>query len=101
MDLRSVLTNIDAQTAQAFVAAARHVIDALLIEGERVRQTQTPEARDYNQAGLPRDAAAGGWLSHEELRDTARRMAEAVAAEKWTDGFVAALQLLAAVGGML
>ncbi len=101
MDMRSVLASIDAQTAQAFVTAARHVIDALLIEGERVQQTQTPAARDYSQAELSRATPAGGWLSHEELRDVARRMAEAVAAEKWTDGFVAALELLAVVGGML
>ncbi len=101
MDLQNIVKNIDAATAQAFVSAARHVVDALLIEGERVRQTQTPAARDYNAASLSREAAPGGWLSHEELRETSRRLAEAVAAEKWTEGFVAALKLLSMLGGAL
>ena len=101
MDLRSLARNIDANTARAFVTAARHVIDALLIEAERVRKTQTPRRRNYNRAGLPRDTAPGGWLSHEELRETARRLSEAVAAEKWTDGLVFALKTLSVVGGGL
>ena len=101
MDLKTLVKNIDVQTAQAFVTAARHVIDALLIESERVRKTQTPGARDYNKAELSRETPAGGWLSHEELRDTARRMSEAIALEKWTDGLVCALRMLSALGGVL
>lgn len=100
MDLLNLAKSIDIETARAFVTAARHVVDAMLIEGERVRQTQTPGARDYNAATLPRTAPAGGWISHEELRETARRMFEAIAAEKWTDGFIAALQILSAMGGL-
>jgi hypothetical protein len=101
MDLVNLAKNIDVETARAFVTAARHVIDAMLIEGERVRQTQTPVARDYNAATLPRTTPAGGWISHEELRETSRRMSEAIAAEKWIDGFIAALQILSAMGGLL
>jgi hypothetical protein len=101
MDLSSIVRSIDQETARALVVATRRVIDALLIEGERIRQTQTPAPRDYNVAELPRASAPGGWLSHEELRDTARRMAEAIAAEKWTDGLVAALKLLGTLGAML
>jgi hypothetical protein len=101
MDITNLVKSLDPATIQAFVTAARRVIDALLIEGERIRQTQTPTPRDYNAAGLPRATAAGGWLSHEELRDTARRMAEAIAAEKWTDGLITALKLLGALGVML
>lgn len=101
MDLRTLARNIDANTARAFVTAARHVIDALLIEAERVRKTQTPGEQDYNQARLPRKAAPGGWLSHQELRETARRLSEAVAAERWTDGLLFALKALNVVGGML
>lgn len=101
MDLQSIVRNIDAETARAFVSAARHVIDAMLIEAERVRQVQTPDARDYNEAALSREAPGGGWLSHAELRETAQRLSEAVAAEKWTAGFVCALRLLSALGGQL
>ncbi len=101
MDLATLAKMIDVNTAQAFVSAARRVIDALLIEAERVRQTRTPAARDYSQAAPSREAAPAGWLSHEELRDTAQRLSEAVAAEKWTDGLVFALKALVAVGGML
>ena len=101
MDLRTILNGIDAETARAFVTAARHAIDALLIEAERVRQMQTPALRDYNTAGLPRGTPPGGWLAHEELRETARRMAEALATEKWVDGFIAAVQVLRMLGGGL
>lgn len=100
MDLKTLLTHIDADTARAFVTATRHMIDALLIEGERVHQAQTPDARDYNTADLPRTTPAGGWLTHSELRDTARRLSEAIASEKWTDGVLFAFQALRTVGGL-
>ena len=101
MDLLTLARSVDAQTAQAFVTAARHVIDALLIEADRVRQTQTPAPRDYNAAELPRTAAPGGWIDPSELRETTQRLAEAMAAEKWTDGLVFALQAVCVLGGML
>ncbi|HUU97908.1 MAG TPA: hypothetical protein VM487_19400 [Phycisphaerae bacterium] len=98
MDLKTLLQNVDAKTARAFIAAARHLIDAMLIEAQRVRQTQTPGARDYDAAELSRESAPGGWLSHEELRGAAQKMAEAVAAEKWTDGLVFAIRLFTTLG---
>lgn len=98
MDLRTLLNNIDATTARAFVAAARHLIDAMLIETERVRQAQTPAPRAYAEAGLSREAPAGGWLSDDELRRAAQRMTEALAAEKWVDGVVFAVKALSALG---
>jgi len=101
MNLSTVIEHLDAEQARAFVRAARHVIDALLIEAERVQAVQTPERRDYNSAELTAATPAGGWLSHEELRVTAQRLAEAIAAEKWLDGAAWALQLLRSVGGVL
>jgi hypothetical protein len=91
---------LDARTAQAFVTAARHVIDAMLIEGQRVRQTQTPAAVDYGSAELSREAAPGGWMAHEELRGTVQKLGEAIAAEKWTDGVLFAIKALSAVGAL-
>jgi hypothetical protein len=101
MDWRTVIQNIDAGTARAFVSAARHLIDALLIEAERSRATQTPAARDYESATLARTAPPDGWLSPDALRATAQRMSEALTAEKWMDGFLAALKALGALGGSL
>lgn len=100
MDLKKVAESIDASAARAFVTAARHVIDALLIESQRVRQAQAPPARDYQGSGLSREGPPGGWLSHDELRSAAQRLGEAIAAEKWTDGFVVALRVLMAAGAL-
>ncbi len=99
MTITDVVKRIDLDAARAFVHAARNVIDALLIEAEQVREVQTPVGRDYNQAGLPRDTAPGGWLSQEEIRRTAQQLAEAVAAEKWCDGVLFTLRLLQMLGG--
>lgn len=93
MDATTLLNTIDQSTARAFVSAARHVIDAMLIEAERVQETQTPPVRQYGEATLSREAPAGGWISHEELRSAARKLAEAIAAERWTDGALAAIRL--------
>ncbi len=101
MDWQAMVRNIDASTAQAFVTATRHVLSALVVEVERVAATQTPPPRDYNTAELSRESAPGGWISPQELRATAQRLTEALAAEKWTDGFVAALKFVAALGGAL
>lgn len=101
MNWQQVLRGIDAETARAFVTAARHLIDALLIEAERVDQAAAPDPRDYTTAALPRTGPGGGWISHAELRDTTRRLAEAVAAEKWIDGVTTVIQVLAVVGGGL
>lgn len=101
MDWLDVVKRVDADAARAFVGAARRVVEALLVEAEQVQQTQTPRVRDYERAALPREAPGGGWLSVAELRATAQRMTEAIAAEQWTDGFVAAVRLLAAVGAVL
>jgi hypothetical protein len=100
MDLRKLLQNIDAETARAFVSAARYVLDALLLEAARAEETHTPGARDYENAKLSRATPAGGWLSHEELRKTTQEMNEAIAAEKWADGVVFAIRLLTSFGGV-
>lgn len=100
MNFRTLVEHMDAETARSFVRAARHVIDAMLIEGERIEQTRSPQPRDYNTAEIERDAPAGGWLSDAEIHRAAQRMAEAIAAEKWTDGLVFAVQFFARVGGL-
>ncbi len=99
MDMVQVAKAMDAGTVQAFVTAARHVIDALMIEGARVEQTRTPGQRDYTTAELTREGPAGGWIASDELRATTQKLSEAIAAEKWVEGFAVAVRLLAAVGG--
>lgn len=98
MDLKELLQHVDGETARAFVGAARRVIDAMLIEAEHIRAAQPPAARAYDEARLSRAAPAGGWLSHDELRGAARRLGEALAAEKWTDGLVCAVRLFGLLG---
>lgn len=98
MTLKSALAQIDAGAARAFVQAARNVIDAMLIEHRRVAQANPPAPRDYNDADVEAGAAPGGWISDAELHDTTRRLAEAVAAEKWADGALLAIRLLARLG---
>ena len=94
MDLKTLLMNIDGETAKAFVSAASNVIDAMLFETARVGEMLTPTGRDYETAELSRGVPVGGWLSHEELRRTVQQMSEAVAAEKWAEGVEFAVRLL-------
>jgi hypothetical protein len=101
MDWKSMLERLDASTVQAFVAAAVRVVDALVIEAERGAPASAPQPRDYRTAELPHGTPPGGWLGVGELRAAAQRATEALAAEKWTDGFVTALQALALLGGAL
>lgn len=96
--MKAILRKIDAETARAFVGAARHLIDAMLIEGQRVRQSQSPGTIDYDNASFSRSGPAGGWLSDSELRSATQKMSEAIAAEKWTDGVVFALRALSTLG---
>ncbi len=99
MQLQTLFRQVDAETARAFVVAARQVIDAMLIEARRIEQTRTPTPRNYDDAGLPREAPPGGWISHSELRRVTQEMAEAIAAERWCDGVLAAVRLLSRIGG--
>ena len=101
MDLPELFRGVDVQTAREFVNSARRVVDALLIESERVEKEKGVSRRDYNTTDLDRSDPASGWISHSELRDTARRMSEAIAREKWTEGLFFALKLLGKVGGGL
>ncbi len=94
MKLEQLANRIDAGAAQAFVRAARHVIDAMLIEGQRVAETQAPTDRDYARAELPNAAPPQGWISRAELDQTVQRFTEALASEKWTDGVVFAIRAL-------
>lgn len=98
MDWIQLLQRIDREAARAFAGAARNVIDALLIEAERVQQAKTPEVRDYRSAGLSRTTPAGGWISDSELRRTSQELSEAIATERWVDGAVAAVRLLGRMG---
>lgn len=100
MNWEAIVKRLDGETAQAFVMAAVRVVDALLMEAERIEQMRTPGRRDYAAAELSRSTPAGGWISQSELRDAARRMSEAIAAEKWVEGVVFAMRALAAAGAL-
>lgn len=99
MNMQAIASRIDVETARTFVRAARRVVDAMLLEAQEVRATETPGRRDYAQAALDRSTPAGGWLSQDTLRRTTQELAEAIAAERWTDGVVCALRVFGALGG--
>lgn len=99
MNLTTLANSIDPATARDFVAAVKRIIDEMLIQPPRVEPAQPPQPRDYNTAtfgngATPGAAPPGGWISDSELRSATQRMNEAIAAEKWTEGFLAAVQLL-------
>lgn len=94
MTIEQIASRIDAGSAQAFVRAARHVIDAMMIEANHVQQTQTPGQTDYANVGLTREAPAGGWISRSEIHAAQQQMTEAISAEKWVEGFAAAVRVL-------
>ena len=99
MGIEQLLQGIDAEAARQFVQATQNVLDAMLLESAKAGTQAEPEVRDYRNASLARGGPKGGWLSHEELRATTQKMAEAIAAEKWVDGMLVAIRLLTRVGG--
>jgi hypothetical protein len=100
MDIASLAKQIEPETARAFVSAARHVIDAAMLEAERVNRAMTPPARDYASSTLDRSTPAGGWITPEELREAARQVGEAMADERWNEGIGAVLKSLALIWGL-
>ena len=101
MEFRTIVQQLNPATARAFVQATRNVIDALMIEGARVREARGPAPRDYEQAEFSRTAPPGGWIAPEELRGVVQKMNEAIALEKWTEGFFFAVRAMSILGGGL
>lgn len=95
MDIVGIAERVDARVAQSFVRAAFNVLTAMTVEVERGKPARPPGERDYNAAGLSREGPAGGWISDGELRAATQRISEAIAAEKWSEGFVFAIQAMA------
>jgi hypothetical protein len=98
MTLQQILEQINPRTAQSFVTAARHLLDALLIEAERVQAAQPPTPVDYDIATLSRAAPPGGWLGADDLRAATQRLSESIAVEKWVDGVLVAIRTLNGLG---
>jgi len=101
MNLTALLSSVRPETARAFVTAAWSILQALRVELEQSAERRTPPVRNYNERELSRTAPAGGWLTDEELCQTVDALAEAIAAEKWTDGLITTLKVLSALGGLL
>lgn len=99
MKLEEIAKRVDEGNARAFVQAARHLINAMMVETARQADSQGPAAgagaRDYRTAELSREAAPGGWISRAELDRTNQQLIEAIAAEKWIEGVVAAVRVMA------
>lgn len=86
--------SLEPAVLRRFVHAVRNVVDAMLIQAPPPRPAPPPGMRDYNAAPLVNGAPDGGWIDVSELQITSQRMNEAIAAERWVDGFVAAVELL-------
>lgn len=82
----------------AVVHAVRDVIDTLADNRSSYANT-APQGTEYDTADHDASAPVGGWLSVDELRERSRQMTEAIAAEKFVQGFLMAVQLMAMFGG--
>ncbi|MFO0971844.1 MAG: hypothetical protein U1A27_00180 [Phycisphaerae bacterium] len=97
--IRQLLARVTPETAKALVHATRTVLDAIGAEQSRIAASAAPPGGvDYAAAGHDRTSPAGGWITPDELRERGQAMSEAIAAEKWIDGVVAAIQALALLG---
>lgn len=96
MDLARIAARVDERAARAFVNATWNVVQAMLVRAEEAQPAGTPQPRDYErEAAFSRETPAGGWIAPQELRAMTQRMAEAIAAEKWVEGVVFAIQAIA------
>jgi hypothetical protein len=95
--IKAIAESLDAGTVQSFVHAARLAVEAIINEADQVAKAATPAATDYATADHDRSSPAGGWILPDELRNANTAMVEAIAAEKWVDGFVTAVKAMALV----
>lgn len=99
--IEDLLKDVNLVIVKRFLFAVESLVNALLLAEELPREARMPQEHDYTKATLPREAPPLGWLSHDQLRESARQMGEAISAEKWTDGFVAAIRLISLFTGAL
>lgn len=95
---QAVLASMTPENVRAFVEAARNVIQACMVELEKVSAIQTPKPTDYTTAELNASAPPGGWITDTELRNTVQKMNEAIAAERWVDGALFVIKAIAVLG---
>lgn len=98
--IKTIADKLDLATIQSFTRAALDVIQVVLNEAEKRAATATPDKVDYAHADHDWSAPAGGWLTPDEIRTAITEITEAIAAEKWFDGFVAAVKMMAACAAM-
>lgn len=98
MQIKPLISRIDPEAARALVESAGRVFDALVIESERIQEEPGPALRDYPSAELSREAPQGGWISDSALRRAAQDISEAIAKEKWTEGFITAVRWMRVLG---
>lgn len=94
----TIAKGLSEQTLKGFVNAVNEIVKQ--IAGTPVGGVSTaPTPVDYAHAEITVGVPPGGWLSVEEFRDASRRMTEAIAAEKWVEGFITAVQIMIMIGG--
>ena len=97
--LSNFLSKLDPAVIQTFVHTVRKVLDAFRIEAAIVSQSATPSSPDYEHGGLSPAPPSGGWITNDELRARVQEFNEAMALEKWIDGFIAGIKVMMFIGG--
>lgn len=95
--LSTVMSDLSMESIKEFVTVVKRYIDDALVDDIKVLPQESPTKIDYNKAGVELIAPHGGWISRSELERYNQKMTEAIANEKWTEGFILAMQIVAMV----
>lgn len=87
------------ESLKEFVLAFKAMLDRGLIPTVPVKPEVEPPLHEYGGKGLTKNAPASGWISESELAGRVQLMTEAIAAEKWEEGFLFAVQIIMLFGG--
>jgi len=104
LSLQAVAAKYTPEQLKLFIQIVREIVDRVA-QTPAALPTVDPAAGTIDYATAPAiDTSAGppgGWLTKDDVRVASAKMIEAVAAEKWTDGFVFAVKLFVAAGGAI
>lgn len=95
--IEEIVKTLNIEDVKKFVIAVNNIVSQLLVQPTQTGPVDNAPI-DYNAKQMPDYKPKGGWINVDELRNKNQQMTEAISLEKWTDGFIFALQALAAVG---
>lgn len=95
--LSTIMSDLSMETIKEVVTVVKRYIDDALVDDIKIQPQESPNRLDYNKAGIELVAPPNGWISMSELEAYNQKMTEAIANEKWTEGFILAMQIVAMV----